>query len=462
MKRVKIAAAVGVAGLILGSGIAISSADPDTTVVQPPPITVSTDVTPPLLTVTLPPPPPPITTTVTEPPVTITAPPPPPVTTTVTAPPVTTTVTAPPSTTTVTVTPPPTTTTTTTTTTPTTTTTEPPPPCGAPITITTGGTYSGCYQSNSTSTPAVTISTTAPVTLSKAHIIAKGNGLQGVNGTRLTITDSVFDQTDPGAVVKHRAVELNQPASFIFTNNRLTDTDGIWIGGGSPNPFTVDANLATNIGRYPHPISPNCCVQFLQLDHVVTSVGHVYWNHTRNVYGQSGIEDNISMYASGGTDSTHRFDIGWNLIDGAYPRATNCQDSCGADYRGGGIMLGDGSGGGHNMAHDNTVVSTTNYGIEVALDDNYATNNLLINDAVEQSSNFGQAITGYGGFTPPGAHATGTKYNWRRSTTDPGQASCYPTNTCTGGTQVSTTEQQARDMWDVSRAAASVIVGPRP
>ena len=141
-------------------------------------------------------------------------------------------------------------------------------------------------------------------------------------GTRLTIVDSVFDQTNPGAVVNHRAVVVNQPASFVFEHNRLTDTDGVLIHGLTSlrvNPLRVSYNLAVNIGRYPHPTADNCCVQFLQLDHVVTPAGQVEWNHTRNLPGQSGVEDNIDLYVSGGTDSTHRFDVGHNLIDGAYP-----------------------------------------------------------------------------------------------------------------------------------------------
>ena len=174
---------------------------------------------------------------------------------------------------------------------------------GGPITITTGGTYTGTYQSNNNAVPAVTISTTQPVTLSRVHIIAKGIGVWAYDtkGTRLTIVDSVFDQTNPGAVVNHRAVVVNQPASFVFEHNRLTDTDGVLIHGLTSlrvNPLRVSYNLAVNIGRYPHPTVDNCCVQFLQLDHVVTPAGQVEWNHTQNLPGQSGVEDNIDLYIS--------------------------------------------------------------------------------------------------------------------------------------------------------------------
>jgi hypothetical protein len=337
------------------------------------------------------------------------------------------------------------------------TTTAPPQACGGPITITTGGTYSGCYQSTNVNTPAVRISTTQPVTLSRARIIAKGNGVfgEGLPGIQLTTVDSVFEQTNPGAVVDHRAVYLDRPASFVFEHNQLTDTDGVLIHGSGlqVNPLIVNYNLAVNVGRYPHPTESNCCVQFLALDKVVTPAGQVQWNHTRNLPGQSGVEDNISLYISGGTDSTHRLDIGHNLIDGAYPITNN------AEFTGGGINLGD-NGSSHSFAHDNTVVSTTNYGIAVASDDNYATNNLLVNDGAEQASSFGQAIVA-ANVTPDGLHATGTRYNWHRSTTDATQYPCYQSVYCSG-TAVTMTEQQARDAWEAARAGAGVIIGPRP
>lgn len=329
----------------------------------------------------------------------------------------------------------------------------------APIRITTGGTYSGCYTSTTTGTPAVTLATSAAVTLSHATITAKGFGVQDtVTGTKLTVLDSTFTQTDPGAVVTHRAVELEQPASFVFNHNRLTDTDGVWLGAnnGQINPLTIKDNIATNIGRYPHPTSPNCCVQFVQLDHVKTANGHIEWNHTQNTAGQSGVEDNIDEYISGGTDSTHRLQIHHNLIDGAYPR--NLNDT---GFTGGGINQGDG-GGGHSLAHDNTVVSTTNYGVSAHSTDNYANNNLMVNDGAEQRSDFGQAIVAFQNVSPPGVHATGNTSNWQRYPTDPSRWPCYLSSACSGNKTTTMTEQQARDAWAASVPAVESPIGPRP
>ncbi|HEX8863449.1 MAG TPA: hypothetical protein VGC06_30995 [Actinomycetes bacterium] len=297
--------------------------------------------------------------------------------------------------------------------------------------------------------------------LDRARVIAKGYGVQDtVSGTRLTVVDSTFEQRDPGAVVTHRAIELQQPASFVAEHNRFSDGDGIWIGGGTSNPLTVRDNLASNIGRYPHPSSGNCCVQFLQLDGVRTPAGEIAWNHVQNASGQSGVEDNINLFQSGGTDSAHRVEIHHNLIDGAYPRSPS-----NTGFTGGGIMGSDGSGSfGHTNVHDNTVVSTTNYGVAAAAGtDVHLDNNLLVNDTLGSDggthyfSSFGQAISAH---DTSGSTAGGNRQNWRRDASG-SRFPCWTGPMCSGVSAVSTTEQQARDAWAASVPASAQPIGPR-
>jgi len=337
----------------------------------------------------------------------------------------------------------------------------PAPSSCAPIRITSGGTYSGCYTSSSTGTPAVTLATAQPVKLDHARVIAKGYGVQDtVTGTRLTVVDSTFEQRDPGAVVTHRAIELQQPASFVAEHNRFSDGDGIWIGGGTVDPLTVRDNLASDIGRYPHPASGNCCVQFLQLDSVRTPAGEIAWNHVQNTSGRSGVEDNLNLFQSGGTDSAHRVDIHHNLIDGAYPRSPSD-----TGFTGGGIMGSDGSGSfGHTNVHDNTVVSTTNYGVaaaagtDVHLDDNLLVNDTLGSDGgTHYFSSFGQAISAH---DTSGSTASGNRQNWRRAASGT-HFPCWTGPMCSGVSAVSTTEQQARDAWAASVPASAQPIGPR-
>jgi hypothetical protein len=336
---------------------------------------------------------------------------------------------------------------------------------GTPITITTGGTYSGCYQSTSAGTPAVRVSTTAPVTLDHAQIKAKGDGIQyAIDGINLTVRDSTFTQTDPGADVTHRAINVFAPASLVVENNLFSDGDGILVaspvGGppGLPNPLRVYANRFINVGRYQHTTTETCCVQTLQLDHVSSPAIEVGWNWSTNQPGQSGIEDNVNFFVSGGTDSTHRADVHHNLYDGAYP-----WDTTRGDFSGGGILVAD-SGGGHASVHDNTVVSTTNYGVACVsgTDCHLGPNNLLVNDAIPSTiggpETSGPAIQIH---STTGSDATGNSYNWV-NTPGGAQYPCYQTSYCSGNTQVATTEQQARDSWAAARQAAGVTVGPRP
>ena len=61
-----------------------------------------------------------------------------------------------------------------------------------PIVITEGGTYSGNWQSTDAKTPAVTVATTAPVTIENAHIRSVGNLIKtSVAGSNLTVRNSL-------------------------------------------------------------------------------------------------------------------------------------------------------------------------------------------------------------------------------------------------------------------------------
>jgi hypothetical protein len=246
--------------------------------------------------------------------------------------------------------------------------------------------------------------------------------------------------------------------SFTAENNLLVDGDGMWVGGPTSGAVTVRYNDAVNIGRYPHPTAGNCCVQMMQLDHVVTCPIEIAWNKATNAPGQSDAEDVINFYSSGGTDSTHRSDVHHNLIDGSYDRSLSGDDT------GTGMNLGD-AGDAHNFAHDNVLVSVTNAGIGISQTDNYADANLVVSDGSPQSDPNGQAILAFESVSPAGVHATNTRYNFHRSLSDPTQWPCYQSAYCAGppsDQQVDLTEDQARAEWEATRVAAGVTVGPRP
>lgn len=329
--------------------------------------------------------------------------------------------------------------------------------CGAPITVTSAATLTGCYRSTDPAVPAVKISTTEAVVLDHARVEHTGKGVEDtVTGSRVTTKDTTYQQLPLSTVVNHRAIELEGVASFTAEYNKLVDGDGMWIGGPTTGAVAVRFNEASNIGRYPHPTTSNCCVQFVQFDHVVSDSIEVGWNKITNQPGQSDAEDVINFYYSGGTDSAHRSNVHHNLVDGAYSKGLNDPQ-----FTGGGINIAD-AGAAHNLAHDNVIVSTTNYGVSAHQDDNYANDNLLINDGAEQASDFGQAVVAFQNVTPAGSHTTGNQYNWHRSINDTNQWPCYQEAFCSGGTQVGLSEDQGRTQWDATRANAGVIVGPRP
>ena len=340
--------------------------------------------------------------------------------------------------------------------------------CGSAITISSGGTYSGCYQSTATGTPAVTINTTSAVTLSHAHIIAKGEGVvDNVSGITLTVQDSTFDQTDPGSTVNHRAMDLDaSPTALTVTHNQFNQTDGIWMGGSAftINTLSFTDNLFNDVGRYAHPTTSNCCVQAIQLDHVTAPSGVIQYNKMVTTSGTDLYDDGdqINLYFSGGSDSSHKFDISHNLVDGAYP-ASHTDTT----YLGGGIMAADGGTGsfGHTTVHDNTVVSTTNYGVACAGGtDCHATNNVTVNDALGSDgtttyySDFGIANSFH---DTTSSDATSGSYNWLRDNTS-GQQACWMSSFCSGLTQVSTTEAQARTNWTNAIPSGELPIGPRP
>lgn len=233
--------------------------------------------------------------------------------------------------------------------------------CGGPITITVGGTYSGCYQSTSTGRAAVTIATAAPVIINHATIRHAGKGIaSSVMGVHLTLAASKFQALDAGMAANQRAVELEEVGMLAIEHNRLVDGQGIWLGRSTPETIVIRYNDVINIGRYPHPTSPNCCVQFVQFDNV-TAAAEIAWNRVTNYYGVSDVEDNINMYMSSGRSDDGRITIHHNLIDGAYPRSGS-----GSSYTGGGILVGDSGGQYMTIGPGNRVINTANYGLSIS------------------------------------------------------------------------------------------------
>ena len=254
------------------------------------------------------------------------------------------------------------------------------PACGGPITITTGGIYSGCWVANQQST-AVTIATSAPVTITNSVIesavgISPNSKLStlvqdSVAGVNLTITHTQLFGLYPGGtnLWMGNAVTLSHGfASFIFQHNYIAQVGGIYLVDSNPTgSLLVQYNVAQNIdGRMTNGAGGYLTsggvgmgyviTCFIQLNNVNAPGIDIGWNQIQNTPNASRVEDNISIFDSNGTPASP-ISVHDNYINGGYPYpVTN------TGYHGGGIMLGDG-GGSYQDAYSNQVISTTNYGI---------------------------------------------------------------------------------------------------
>ena len=215
--------------------------------------------------------------------------------------------------------PPPPAPTTTTTTTPTPTTTVA-PSCGGPITITVGGTYSGCYRSTNPDVPAVTIRTTQHVVLDHARIEHAGFGVFAYWDYQadLDIHDSTFQQLNPGAGRgSARAVYAYNTLRLVFEHNLLRDGAGVrWAGPDIDATLgRIRYNRAYNIGRYSPP--EEGLVQFFQAAESPSQRLELAWNEVHNTPGLTHVEDVINFYKANGTPSA-LFDVHHNLLDGSF------------------------------------------------------------------------------------------------------------------------------------------------
>ncbi len=263
-----------------------------------------------------------------------------------------------------------------------------PPPSKActtfssPITITSGGTYSGCWQSTSFNTPAVTISTTQPVVIQDSSIKAKGFKIkEGVQDTNVTVRRTTFAGMNPnisGAATEY-AIYLLNPQNVVIENNHFESTPGIHIrnmiaprtGGITVRYNTahnIDARQSNGVGGY---TANHHLRQFFQTNRAIGVPVEVAWNQVINEPGQSAIEDNINLYLSRGTP-TSPINVHDNYIDGAFPASVTGPGVTIERFSGGGILCGDGphtsdaDAPAYAHCHHNQVLDTLNYGIAVS------------------------------------------------------------------------------------------------
>ena len=373
-----------------------------------------------------------------------------------------------------------------------------------PIVITEGGTYSGNWQSTDPKTAAVTIMTTAPVTIENAHIRSVGDLIKTtVAGNNLTVRNNLGVALN--AAVKGQPngtfLEVTSPAQLDVENNYIQNArGGVIVHGYAGNrdgkqTIVIRANRARNLnglvsdgngGYLPGEGANRSQARFIQFDSVQSVPGiDVGWNEVVNYPGQSLVGDNIEVYRSSGTPN-QSLEIHDTYIQGAYPYRA-AQDA----YDGGGIKTDAKAGDNAQKVpaftsiHDNQVVGTTSYGIQFAAGhDNVAANNRVISSGLLANGTkiAAQRVGMANGDATGGGVANGSMYNntmrdnligwacWQSSCAQegyrkdqffPAAPADYSTNSVVAARQITLEmENNEYQVWLNKMSAASVTVGP--
>lgn len=182
-----------------------------------------------------------------------------------------------------------------------------------PITITSGGTYSGIWSSDDPSTPAVTVTTDDPVTIQDSVITSRGdiitaNGVK--TGANLTVENVTATALDPGVsgLQRGRFLSGGNFSSLIVKNCTMTGVSfGVYPMASTVSAMKILNNLAINLedrasdgqgGLLPQEPSYG---HFIILNGIIAPAGaEIAWNQVVQAMGQSSTTDVINIYRSQG------------------------------------------------------------------------------------------------------------------------------------------------------------------
>jgi chitodextrinase len=167
----------------------------------------------------------------------------------------------------------------------------PPPTCTGPITISAGGTYTGCWTSTS-SAPAIKITTTAPVVIADSTVTNIHGG--ALIETSFPLASDVTIRRVKGFGSSGRFFEAEGFKSIRIENSTIDKSSGIKLVHGAPGSSVVitrnkHRNIQTGNGNFGN---------FVQLGEVQESSIDVSWNEVVNEYNQSHPEDLVSIFKS--------------------------------------------------------------------------------------------------------------------------------------------------------------------
>jgi len=217
-------------------------------------------------------------------------------------------------------------------------------PCDAgvvfsgPITITTGGTYTGNWQSLDPSVPALHIATNQPVTIVNSRFRGPGDLILGSsgdgNGISLTVQQSCFVGANPNVQGMSKGTPIHVYQAVSVRVERC-DFDsggffGVWvqlyIGDHTPNNtikilnnriHNVDGRFSDGNGGYLTTEDTGYTHGIILSDvHGVPGI-EIAWNQIINEPYQSGVGDSIDIFESSGTPASP-MQVHDNYIQGGY------------------------------------------------------------------------------------------------------------------------------------------------
>ncbi len=184
------------------------------------------------------------------------------------------------------------------------------------LVITSGGTYSGVWNSSDPKVPAVSIRTNAPVVIQNSRITGVGDlinikGDSPTSGANVTIQNVTGTALDPGVAGKERGafVTAQNVSSLVVKNTSIYGASfGVAVYYSTLNRLQIQNNLASNLedrasdgkGGFKNRIP--AYGHMVILDHVIAPNGaDIGWNQLINTIGSSSTQDVINIYKSQGT-----------------------------------------------------------------------------------------------------------------------------------------------------------------
>ena len=188
-----------------------------------------------------------------------------------------------------------------------------PQAASGPVAITSGGTYSGNWNSDDPNTPAVSIETDDPVTIQDSVVASRGTLIRvsgvrnGANVTIENVTGMALDPQRPGAQ-RGAFVSASSIHSLDVDHCTMTGVSfGVSVTSSNVSALRILNDLAVNLedrasdGSGGLEAARPALGHFVLLSRIVAPQGgEIAWNQILQTMGQSSVEDVINLFRSQG------------------------------------------------------------------------------------------------------------------------------------------------------------------